>query len=388
MNPMAEVWLIAARELARLRTKMFVISTLVMMVIVAGLLIGMEALGGSPTKVGFTDAATRGQVAAVAESMKLDLEPQDVSSAEDGERLVREGGLDALVLASPLRMVVKGEPDDRLQAALSALAQQSALNAELGRAGVDPARVNRAVAGAAVEVVSLEGTDELRERRMGLALGLAILLFIMLQASGILVAQGVVEEKSSRVVELLLSAVRPWRLMAGKVLGLGLLGLAQMGLIVGAGVAAQVATGALDLPTGDLAGTVVWSFAWFIAGYTLYALLYGAVAATVSRQEDIGGVSAPIQVLLMAGYFLSFMMIPNDPDGTATRVLSFIPIFAPFFMPVRAVFGAPVWEQLVSLGVTLAAVGVLVWAAGRIYSNSVLRTGGRVSLKEALRAGG
>jgi ABC-2 type transport system permease protein len=99
-------------------------------------------------------------------------------------------------------------------------------------------------------------------------------------------------------------------------------------------------------------------------------------------------VSAPIQVLLMAGYFLSFMMIPNDPDGTATRVLSFIPIFAPFFMPVRAVFGAPVWEQLVSLGVTLAAVGVLVWAAGRIYSNSVLRTGGRVSLKEALRAGG
>lgn len=384
---MAEVWLIAARELARLRTRMFVVSTLVMMVIVAGLLIGMKAMGGSPTKVGFADAETRAQVTAVAEAMKLDLEPRDVS-AGDGERLVREGDLDVLVLASPLRMVVKGDPDDRVRAALSALAQQSALNAELDRAGVDPAQVNRAVAGADVEVVSLEGTDELRERRMGLALGLAILLFIMLQASGILVAQGVVEEKSSRVVELLLSAVRPWQLMAGKVLGLGLLGLAQMGLIVGAGVAAQVATGALELPTGDLTGTVVWSLAWFVAGYTLYALLYGAVAATVSRQEDIGGVSAPIQVLLMAGYFLSFVMIPNDPDGTLTRVLSFVPLFAPFFMPVRAVFGAPVWEQLVSLGVTLAAVGVLVWAAGRVYSHSVLRTGGRVSLKEALRAGG
>ncbi|MEO3784911.1 ABC transporter permease [Actinocorallia sp. B10E7] len=387
MNALTEVRLIAARELSRLRTKMFVISTAVMMVLVAGLLIGIKLLGGSATTVGFVEEGFGGQVTAVASAMKLELETENVPSEEEGERLVREGELDALVLDGPLRMVVKGEPDERLEAALSALAQQSALNGELVKAGVDPAKVNQAVAGAAVEVVSLEGVDELRELRLGLAMGLAVLLFIMLQASGILVAQGVVEEKSSRVVELLLSSVRPWQLMAGKVLGLGLLGFLQMGLVVAAGVGAQIATGALDLPVGDLAGTVVWSLVWFVAGYALYALLYAAAAATVSRQEDIGGVGAPIQVLLMAGYVMCFTLVPNDPDGLLVRILSFVPLFAPLLMPVRAVFGAPVWEQALALGVSLVAVGALVWLAGRIYSNSVLRTGGRISLKEAMRAG-
>lgn len=387
MNPLTEVRLIAVRELARLRTKMFVIGTAVMMVLVAGLLIGIKLLGGSATTVGFVEKGFGGQVAAVASAMRLDLETRDVPSEKEGERLVREGELDALVLDGPLRMVVKGEPDGQLEAALSALAQQSALNGELAAAGVDPAKVNQAVAGATVEVVSLEGADELRDLRMGLAMGLAVLLFLMLQVSGVMVAQGVVEEKSSRVVELLLSSVRPWQLMAGKVLGLGVLGFVQMGLVVAAGVGAQVATGALDLPVGDLAGTVVWSLVWFVAGYTLYALLYAAFAATVSRQEDIGGVTAPIQVVLMAGYFMCFTLVPSDPDGLVVRILSFVPVFAPLLMPVRAVFGAPWWEQALSLGVTVVVVVALVWLAGRMYSNSVLRTGGRVGLKEAIAGG-
>jgi ABC-2 type transport system permease protein len=335
VNPLTEVRLIAARELARLRTKMFVIGTAVMMVLVAGLLIGIKLLGGSATTVGFVEKGFGGQVAAVASAMKFDLETRDVPSEKEGERLVREGELDALVLDGPLRMVVKGEPDGQLEAALSALAQQSAL----------------------------------------------------LQVSGVMVAQGVVEEKSSRVVELLLSSVRPWQLMAGKVLGLGVLGFVQMGLVVAAGVGAQVATGALDLPVGDLAGTVVWSLVWFVAGYTLYALLYAAFAATVSRQEDIGGVTAPIQVVLMAGYFMCFTLVPSDPDGLLVRILSFVPVFAPLLMPVRAVFGAPWWEQALSLGVTVVVVVALVWLAGRMYSNSVLRTGGRVGLKEAIGGG-
>ncbi|GAA0970422.1 ABC transporter permease [Actinocorallia libanotica] len=387
MNSLTEVRLIAGRELARLRSKMFVISTAVMMIVVAGILVALKLMGGSATKVGFVEEGFGGQVTAVATAMEVETESRTVSSREEGERLVRDGELDALVLDAPLRMVVKGEPDERLRAALSALAQQSALNGELAKAGVDPAQVNQAVAGASVEVVSMEGVDELRDTRLGLAMALSVLLFIMLQASGIMVAQGVVEEKSSRVVELLLSSVRPWQLMAGKVLGLGLLGFIQMGLVVATAAGAQIATGALELPGGELAGTIVWSLAWFTAGYTVYALLYAALAATVSRQEDISGVSAPVQVMLMAGYFMCFTLVPNDPEGPLVQALSFIPFFAPLLMPVRAVYGAPVWEQAASLGVTLVVIGVLVWLAGRIYANSVLRTGGRVGLKEAMRAG-
>ncbi len=387
MSALMEIRLIAGRELARIRTKMFVITTAVVMLLLVAILVAVKLLGGSSAlKVGFVQEGFGARIASVAPALDLKLESRTVATPEEGERLVEEGELDALVLDEPLRMVVKDEPDERLRAALVALARQAALEAELNRAGVDPGPVNQAVAEAGVRVVALEGGAGDRERKLGLALGLSIILFVFLQGSGLLVAQGVVEEKSSRVVELLLSAVRPGRLMVGKVIGLGVVGFLQTGLIAAAGVGTQLATGALDLSAGDLLGTVLWGLVWFVAGYALFAFLYAAVAATVSRQEEIGGVSAPLQVLLMVPYLLAFTVLPGDPDGPAARILSFVPFFAPILMPVRAVYGAPWWEQAAALAVTLATVGVTAWLAGRIYSYSVLRTGARVGLKEALRA--
>ncbi|ROO84315.1 ABC-2 type transport system permease protein [Actinocorallia herbida] len=386
MNAFAEIRLVASRELARLRTRMFLIVTGGMMALIVGALIALKLLGGSPAlAVGFADSATRAQVVGVTEAAGLEIEPRTVTDEAAGERLVSDGDLDALVLDGPLRLVVKDEPDDDLRGALTGLARQIALDAELTGAGLDPNAVAAAVGRADVEIVSLEGTDDLREQRIGLSVGLSLILFIVLQTTGVLVAQGVVEEKASRVVELLLSAVRPWRLMAGKVLGLGLVGLVQIGLVAAAGVTAQVATGVLGISLGALLGTAAWALLWFLVGYTIYALLYASAASTVARQEEIGGVTAPIQILLIIPYMAAFTVLPADPDGPAARVLSYIPFFAPILMPVRGAFGAPWWEQALALLPALLTIGALIWFSGRVYTYSVLRMGGRVSLKEALK---
>ncbi|MDX6740365.1 ABC transporter permease [Actinocorallia sp. A-T 12471] len=386
MNALPEIWLVASRELARIRSRMFVFVTGGMMVLIVGALVAVKLLGGStPTAVGFVDSATRAQVVAVAEAAGLDIAPRSVESEAVGEKLVIDGELDALVLDGPLRIVVEKEPDSALHGTLTALARQAALDAQLTGAGLDPNAVAASVAAADVQVVSLKGEDDLFDQRLGISAGLSVILFIVLQTTGLLVAQGVVEEKASRVVELLLSAVRPWRLMAGKVLGLGIVGLVQIGLVVVAGVGAQAATDVLGISFGALLGTAVWSLAWFLLGYTIYALLYASASATVSRQEEIGGVTAPIQILLIVPYMLAFAVVPADPDGTAARVASYIPFFSPILMPVRSAFGVPWWEQILAMLPALALIAGLIWFAGRVYSYSVLRMGGRVSLGDALR---
>ena len=115
-----------------------------------------------------------------------------------------------------------------------------------------------------------------------------------LMTAGQLVAQGVVEEKSSRVVELLLATLRPWQLMAGKVLGIGLMGLLQMVLVVGAGVGTGVGPRTWWTPASvDLGSTAVWALVWFVIGFATYALVLAALASLVSRQEDVGGGHRP-----------------------------------------------------------------------------------------------
>jgi ABC-2 type transport system permease protein len=204
--------------------------------------------------------------------------------------------------------------------------------------------------------------------------------------NGQMVAQGVVEEKSSRVVELLLSTIRPWQLMAGKVLGIGLVGFVQMVVVGGGGVAAAVALDVLSIPISTAISTVVWLVVWYLLGFVMYSLVFAALAALVSRQEDVGGVITPALMFVIVGYVIGISVLPSDPDSALVETLSVIPVFAPTLMPMRlAMGGVPVWEAVVSVGLVLALIPLLVWLAGRIYANAVMRSGARVKLKDALR---
>lgn len=387
------VWLVTSREfLARARSKVFLISTVLLVLGVVGGSVAGKLLGGTSTAstVGLVPAtaALAGPLPATAAAVGTSARPRSVPDVAAGERQLRAGTLDALVTGTPaaLRVVVKKNLPDSLRNALTVLARQAALNAQIVRAGGNPATVNAAVAGARVDVRTLLPTPRYQNQRLALGLIAGILIYLSLMIYGQGVAQGVVEEKSSRVVELLLTTLRPWQLMLGKVVGIGAVGLAQL-LVVGvAGLTTAVVTGVLDLPSSIAVGVALWILVWYLLGFFMYALLFAAAGALVSRQEDVGGVTSPLLMLIILPYVYGVSVLPTNPDDSLGAMLSVFPLFAPMLMSMRIALGvAAGWQIALSAALSIALVVVLVVLAGRIYRNSVLRSGARVRLADALR---
>ncbi len=197
--------------------------------------------------------------------------------------------------------------------------------------------------------------------RQGIAFVAVVILYGQLLGYGFWVATGVVEEKSTRVVELLLSAIRPRQLLAGKVIGIGLLGLGQLILIGLCGVIIGAASGQLDV-NGDVVAAVGVVMLWFLLGFALYSCAFAVAGALVPRQEEIQAVTAPLTILILASFFLSFGAL-DDPSSTLARVLSLIPPSAPMVMPVRLIAGnVPAWEVVLSIALTAAAAAGLIAA--------------------------
>jgi ABC-2 type transport system permease protein len=386
------VSLVAGREInTKLRSKAFVITTVATLVLLVGFALVMKAIGGgSDATVGFTSetAAMAKPFAAIADSVGESVDTKTVSGEQQGRDQVSDGSLDALVVGDgqSVHVVVKKDIDDSLRNAFNVLAGQLALSQEITKLGGDPAQVGATVAGAKAEVQQLEKPYPYDPQQLVLGIVAGILIYMSLLINGQQVAQGVVEEKSSRVVELLLSTIRPWQLMAGKVLGIGLCGLIQMVVIGGVGLAAALSLDVLTISVTAAVGTVVWLVVWYLLGFLMYSLVFAGLGALVSRQEDVGGVIAPALMFVILGYVIGISVLPSDPDNKLAEVLSVIPVFAPTLMPMRlAMGGVPVWEAVLSVVLVVAMIPALVWLAGKIYANAVMRSGARVKLTEALR---
>ena len=230
--------------------------------------------------------------------------------------------------------------------------------------------------------MALEGEDEGGE---GVAFVASLVLYLQLITYGIAVASGVVEEKASRVIEVLLATVRPRAILAGKILGIGALGLLQLAVTAVVGLAAASASGAIELDSGDV-GTLAVVLVWFLFGYLLWSSLYAIAGVMVSRQEDLQSSTTVLTVLLVIGYLLAFPSI-DDPDGGLAVVTSLVPLFSPIIMPLRVALGeASALEIAASLGLLIVAIAVLVPLGARIYERSVLRMGKPMKLREAWRA--
>ncbi len=388
------VGLVARREITtRVRGKAFLISTVVMLVGILATILISKAVNGNDDakKVGFvgsqsTQAST---FTAVADAIGQKVTTPTVPDRAAGEQLLRDGKLDALVVGTTgtgsVQIEVKKKLDTSLRNAFTVLTQRTALNEQLRAAGADPAEVSAAVARATVDVMPLQATDPDESQKLAIGIIAGIAVYLALIIYGQTVAQGVVEEKTSRIVELLLTAIRPWQLMLGKVLGIGALGLAQLVLVGAVGVGAGVATNVLTLPSSVTAGALATVLVWFLLGYVTYALLFAALGALVSRQEDVGGAVAPLTMLIVIPYVIGISVVPGNPDSSLIRGLSLIPLLSPTLMPMRLAGGIPAWEMAVSVGLSLLLIAALVWLAGRIYGNAVTRTGARVKITDALR---
>ncbi len=194
------------------------------------------------------------------------------------------------------------------------------------------------------------------------------------------------EEKSSRVVEVVLSRVRPTELLAGKIAGIGSVGLAQFTVVAVAALAALALSDSAQAPQ-TTPGTIGWIVFWFVLGYGFYAVLYAAAGSLVSRQEEAQSMTFPITAILLVGYLFS-LGTAESPDSLGALIGSFVPPTAPMVMTVRiANGGVPWWEIVLSVALMLATIYGMVQLAGRIYAGAVLRIGRRVKLKEAWRGG-
>ncbi len=214
----------------------------------------------------------------------------------------------------------------------------------------------------------------------------SILLLLTLLVYGQWVLTGVVEEKSNRVVELVvLATVRPRHLMAGKVIGIGLLGLGQIALVGGL-ASILLAVGFFDAP-GSLGGNLALIIPWFALGFALYAVAFATAGALASRAQDANSAGQPVTYTLAAAYFLGYVALSSDLDGLLANVLTVFPVTAPLVLPARsALVGVPLWEHALAVLLVLASIYGLVRLAGRVYAHGLLRSGPRISLRSAWSA--
>lgn len=349
------VWLVAEREVgSKLRSKAFVISTIVMLVLMIGLVVWIAFQAGSATT---TSVAVTPDAAQYVEGVS-GIEVTDAADRAEAEALVSAGDVEAAVVAdasSPLGFAVLAESSPPTQLLLS-LSQ------------LPP-----------VELLDPDATNELLAYFVALGFGLVFLLAAQLFGSTI--AQSVVEEKQTRVVELLISAVPTRALLAGKVLGNTILAMGQILVFAAVAVVGLTITGQGEVLQG-LGGPIAWFAVFFLFGFVLLAALFAAAAAMVSRQEDIGSTTTPLMFLVIAPYFLVIFF--ND-NPLVLGIMSYVPFSAPVAMPVRLFLGdAAWWEPLVSLAILIATCAAAIAVGAKIYESSILRMGARVKLREAL----
>lgn len=356
--PLAQsVWLVAEREIAsKLRSKAFVISTAITVLLALGSIVwaGFAASQQSDIPVAVTSQT---------ESVVADLdgiEPTVVGSVEEATTLVQDGTVDAALVpdaAATGPFDFKIVANDSVPTSLTMMLSQSPT----------------------VELLEGAGGDDILRYFVALGFGLVFLLAASL--FGGTIAQSVVEEKQTRVVELLLSAISARALLAGKVIGNTILAMGQIILLVAIAIVGLTMTGQSQILSG-LGGPLVWFAVFFLFGFILLAALFAAAAAMVSRQEDIGSTTMPITLLVMAPYFLVIFF--ND-NPIVLGVMSYVPFSAPVAMPLRLYLGeVQWWEPILSLGILVATCAAAIWLGARIYENSVLRMGARVKLSEAL----
>ncbi|MFK0040290.1 ABC transporter permease [Paenarthrobacter sp. NPDC090517] len=211
----------------------------------------------------------------------------------------------------------------------------------------------------------------------------ALLASLVYSASSL--TSGVVEEKSSRIVEILLTKIGIVPLLAGKMIGIGLVTLVQLLAIGGTAVVGFSVVGGWSLINVAVGPSLLWFLLWFLLGYVIFAALNTTLASTVSRQEDLGTAVMPLSVLQMVLLVVSLYVLPMNMGNPWLEGLSFVPLFSSYLMPMRfALEDVSTWEMVLAAGISVAAIPALFWLATVIYRNNALRTGSRVSLQQSL----
>lgn len=391
MSGSSPVLLVARREFVeRLRDRTFQVSTAVTLVILLGVILIPHLLSGDGTS--YTLGVVGDRAAAVAEGARsgssgtdVKIKVEQLPDAAAAQRAVRDEDVTAAITDTDV--VVREKLPDGLAALLQPASQRVAVLERLRAAGVDPARLSQALDSPPLPVRALEPPSAAADANKTLAFFGIIVLYGQLATYGYWVASGVVEEKASRIIEVLLAAIRPRQLLAGKLLGIGALGLGVLLLQAAVALPLAVAIGAFDLPAGWV-GTLGQVLLWFLLGYAFYATIFAGAAATVSRQEELQNAITPLTLLIFVSLFLGFGA-SSSPGSTLATVASYVPPLSVLVMPSRWAAGeVGVGQLAASVTLMLLAVVAVGLLALRLYEGAVLRVGAKVRFRDAWRAAG
>ena len=384
---------VAWREIrTRVRTKAFRVITGVLF---AGAIIGPIATavwpdGGDDLRkvsIGLVEAdrAAQEQILAYAEG-SLDVTFRDLtgSSPEQVTQALSDGDIDVALEPGPT-VVWDRETDFEIASVVYTVLQQQESLVKGRAIGLDDGEIADLLTPVELQERFADQASESDDVATAVAFGGLMLAFILPQAFGQLVAMSVVEEKSTRVIEVLLNHVRPRTLLLGKVLGLGALAVMQLVVVVGGLSAVLLMTNTFDIPAS------VWRFVPIIlvsivGGLAIYNTFFALLGSLISRQEDASQVMMPVLVPLMGGLLVGQAAVYGNAESTLIKVLTLFPFTAPMLLPVRVARDAIApWEVALSLGLLCVAVWLLIRIAGRVYEFTLLHTGSPVGWGQLLR---
>jgi ABC-2 type transport system permease protein len=377
MSGRRAILLVARREIReRLRSRALLYSTGLLLLIVGASTAFTTIVDPHTTyDVAITRPAPAGLTAALQRAAApLDAKVQVtlVASPAAGRRALEAKDADALIVLPADRLVFRAAVDTKLAA--------------IADTAVRTVRRHLPPAPELTAVTLTPGSGEATDAEILVAMIGSIAMIVSLSVYGQWVLAGVIEEKQNRVVELVISTVRPRHLMAGKVIGIGLLGLGQLALVAGF-TAALFLAGAFDAPAG-LGGSVALVVPWFGLGFALYAVAYAAAGALASRQQDADSAGQPVTTVLVTAYLLSYVVVSADSSSVLSHVLTILPLTSPFVLPARsALVGVPLWEHAAAILLILASIYALMRFAGRIYAHGLLHSGPRIPLRTAWHLG-
>ena len=393
MNRMLVIRLVAGRELReRVRSKAFRISCGVSLafILAVAILPGVLSDDGPTTYdvgvfgQGAEQLGDRLPVVAGQLDDNLAINVRPVADAAEAERLVQAGDLDAAV--GDNRIVVDEELGDRLEFVVQEANRQVVAEATLSGAGVPRDVAGRVLMPQPLEVQALDPESDEDTAKEGLVFFGTILLYGQLLGFGYWVASGVVEEKASRVVEILLAKARPGQLLAGKVIGIGLLGLVQLVAFVVIGLLTAQLTGSVDLPP-ETVPVAVQVVLWFVLGFALYSCLFAVGGAMASRVEELQSTTTPLTFLAVASLFAA-MNTGGNPTGQIAEITTFVPFSAPMVLPIRIAAGeVGLGTVLLAVAIVLISIVAAMVLAARVYAGGALHLRGQLGLRKALRAG-
>jgi ABC-2 type transport system permease protein len=403
---MRNVWLIAKREyLERIRAKSFLIMTILIPLLMGGLLFGSALVNGrrntdSHVTVVTEDAQFGADLQSLLQSgkrgkMTVDvISPPTADTRADLDKGLKEKGFDGYLWVTPpaagqsratFEWVPKSKADivtkDRIgEAVRTVLTRESLTHSGMGSPAVD----------ALLQPIDLDsaqnGKGDSSTAAFAAAYGMFFLMYFVILFYGMNVARSIIEEKTSRIFEVLLSTIRPEEMMAGKIIGVGSVGLTQVGIwiLVGAAIVQFNLLGSgFSIPL--TLSQIVYFVIFFLLGYILYSSVAAALGAMTSSEQELQQMNIFLMLPLIACSVIIFRVV-TDSDGLIAKAFSFFPFCTPLIMYVRiAVRQPPLWQIALSIAEMVLTIYAILWIASRIYRVGILMYGKKPNLPEILR---